>query len=67
MTLTIARPREKKEQGANGQPPYNVVLLGNAHSFEYVIRMREALFGHPPEERGYRMVGEVHTTGRAVP
>ena len=66
MTLTIARPREKKEQGAKGQPPYNVVLLGNAHSFEYVIRMLKALFGRPPE-RGYRMVGEVHTTGRAVP
>ena len=47
-------------------PPYNVVLLGNAHSFEYVIRMLKALFGRPPE-RGYRMVGEVHTTGRAVP
>ena len=62
----IARPQEKKEQKIEGLPPYNVVLLDdNDHSFEYVIRMLEKLFGHPPQ-RGYRMAMEVHTKGRVV-
>lgn len=66
MTSTTTRPREKKEQKTKGLPPYNVILLDDGdHSFEYVIRMLNVLFGHPPEE-GYRMAMEVHTTGKVV-
>ena len=66
MTSTITTPREKKEQKTQRLPPYNVVLLDDDdHSFEYVIVMLKALFGHP-SERGYKMAMEVHTTGRVV-
>ena len=66
MSSTITTPREKKEQKTQELPPYNVVLLDDDdHSFEYVIVMLKALFGHPPES-GYKMAMEVHTTGRVV-
>ncbi len=66
MTSTITAPKEKTEQRTQGLPPYNVVLLNDDdHSFEYVIVMLKALFGHPPE-KGYKMAMEVHTTGRVV-
>jgi ATP-dependent Clp protease adaptor protein ClpS len=66
MTSTITAPREKKGHRTQGLPPYNVVLLDDDdHSFEYVIVMLKALFGHPPE-KGYKMATEVHTTGRVV-
>jgi ATP-dependent Clp protease adaptor protein ClpS len=66
MTSASAQPREKKEQKAKGQLPYNVILLNDdEHSFVYVVRMLKTLFGHPPE-RGYRMALEVHTTGRVI-
>jgi ATP-dependent Clp protease adaptor protein ClpS len=66
MVSSITRPQEKREQKTAGLPPYNVILLDdNDHSFEYVIRMLEKLFGHPPH-RGYRMAMEVHTKGRVV-
>jgi ATP-dependent Clp protease adaptor protein ClpS len=65
-TSTTTRPQEKKEQKTEGLPPYNVVLLDdNDHSFEYVIRMLNKIFGHPPE-KGYQMAIKVHTTGRVV-
>jgi ATP-dependent Clp protease adaptor protein ClpS len=66
MTSTITRPQEKKEQKTEKLPPYNVILLDdNDHSFEYVIRMLNKVFGHPPE-KGHRMAVEVDTTGRVV-
>jgi ATP-dependent Clp protease adaptor protein ClpS len=66
MTTTTTRPQEKKKQQTKGLPPYNVVLLDDdEHSYEYVIHMLKALFGHPPE-KGYRMAVEVDTTGRVI-
>jgi len=66
MTSTISRPQEKKKQKTKGQPPYNVVLLDDDdHSYEYVIHMLEAIFGHPPQ-KAYRMAVEVDTTGRVI-
>ena len=66
MTSPTTRPREKKERKTEGLPPYNVVLLDDDdHSFEYVIQMLKAIFGHP-EALGYRMAMEVHTRGRVV-
>ncbi len=66
MTSSTTQPREKKKHKTEGLPPYNVVLLDDDdHSFEYVIYMLKALFGHPPE-KGYRMAVEVDTRGRVV-
>jgi len=66
MTSTITRPQEKKKQKTKEQPPYNVVLLDDDdHSYEYVIHMLEAIFGHPPQ-KAYRMAVEVDTTGRVI-
>jgi ATP-dependent Clp protease adaptor protein ClpS len=63
-----ALPSRKSRQAAKSrrQPPYNVILWNDEHhSYEYVIRMLQELFGHP-QERGYQLAHEVDTTGRAV-
>ena len=66
MTDTITRPLEATERETEGLPPYNVVLLDDDdHSYEYVIFMLKALFGHPPE-KGYELAREVDATGRVV-
>jgi ATP-dependent Clp protease adaptor protein ClpS len=66
IASTTARPKEEKKRKTEGLPPYNVVLLDDdEHSFDYVVRMLKAIFGHPPE-KGYRMAMEVHTTGRVI-
>src|SRR5262249_1919325 len=57
MTLpeTTTRPKEKEEHKTKRQPPYNVILHNDDdHSFEYVIRMLQRLFGYPPE-KGFLM------------
>ena len=55
-----ARPKSKK------LPPWNVVLLNDDdHSYEYVIEMLLALFGHP-KEKGFQLAKEVDTTGRVI-
>lgn len=60
-------PVDQKKSTKPRQPPlYNVILLDdNDHSYEYVIEMLKALFGHPPE-RGYRMAEEVDAKGRVI-
>ena len=66
MTDTIARPRERTRKKTERLPPYNVVLLDDEdHSYEYVIFMLKAIFGHPPE-KGYKMAKKVDTTGRVI-
>jgi ATP-dependent Clp protease adaptor protein ClpS len=55
-----------EEQKTRRQPPYNVVLLNDDdHTFEYVIEMLKALFGHPVET-GYQLAKMVDTKGRAI-
>lgn len=47
-------------------PPWNVVLLDDDdHSYEYVIRMMQSVFGASPQ-RAYRVACEVDSSGRAV-
>jgi ATP-dependent Clp protease adaptor protein ClpS len=72
MSDTITLPRtskkakEQEEQKTKRQPPYNVILLNDDdHSFDYVIGMLQKLFGYP-QEKGYQMAYEVHTTGRVI-
>ena len=54
------------EQRTKRQPPYHVVLLNDDdHTYEYVIEMLKALFGHPVE-KGYQLAKVVDTKGRAI-
>jgi|SRR5438105_5889329 len=60
------RVKEEEEQKTKRQPPYNVILLNDDdHSYEYVIRMLQQLFGHPPE-KGFQLAKEVDTSGRVI-
>lgn len=46
--------------------PWNVVLLDDdEHSYEYVIRMMQELFGHSLE-RAFQIAKTVDTEGRAI-
>jgi ATP-dependent Clp protease adaptor protein ClpS len=69
MSSTVTVPgvaRPELEEKVKRQPPYNVVLLDDDdHTFAYVIVMLKQLFGYP-EEKGWQLAEEVHTTGRAV-
>lgn len=66
MSQPATLPQEETDQQTKRQPPYHVILLNDDdHTFEYVIRMLKALFGHA-EERGYQMAVEVHTRGRVI-
>ena len=54
------RPRPKR------QPRYHVILWNDDdHSYDYVIDMMQALFGHPPP-MGRRIASEVDNSGRAI-
>lgn len=56
----------EQEQRTKRQPPYHVVLLNDDdHTYDYVIEMLKALFGHPVE-KGYQIAKVVDTKGRAV-
>src|SRR5436190_9806658 len=60
--IAPAEPTRKPKR----QPPYHVILLDDdSHTYDYVIRMLKALFGHQ-EERGYQLAKEVDTTGRVI-
>jgi ATP-dependent Clp protease adaptor protein ClpS len=57
------RPKRKPPRRL---PPFNVVLLDDDdHTYEYVVEMLKKVFGHP-EERGYKMVEELDTSGRVI-
>ena len=61
-----AKPQRGGKRKPKKLPPYNVVLLDDDdHSYEYVIQMLRALFGHP-EEMGFKLAKEVDTSGRAI-
>ena len=63
---TLPEAEVETQQRTKRQPPYHVVLLNDDdHSYEYVIEMLKALFGHPVE-RGYQLAKVVDTKGRAV-
>ncbi len=48
------------------EPQYNVVLIDDdEHTYEYVVRMLQTLFGHSLED-SYAMACEVDATGRVI-
>lgn len=66
----LAPPRRKTVVETEEQtlriPPYHVVLLDDDdHTYEYVIEMLMALFGHGME-KAYAMAVEVDRRGRVV-
>ena len=62
----VALPVAEEETKQKTQPPYHVILLDdNDHTYEYVIRMLHAIFGHS-EQRAYDMACEVDNAGRVI-
>jgi ATP-dependent Clp protease adaptor protein ClpS len=56
----------EEQQQTKRQPPYHVVLINDDdHTYQYVIEMLKALFGHPVE-KGYQLAKIVDTKGRAI-
>ena len=65
-TTTLPETEVAQEEQTQRQPPYNVILLNDDdHTYEYVIEMLKALFGHP-DEKGYQLAKIVDTQGRAI-
>jgi len=65
-TATLPDTDVEQEQRTKRQPPYNVILMNDDdHTYEYVIEMLKALFGHPVE-KGYLLAKMVDSTGRAI-
>jgi ATP-dependent Clp protease adaptor protein ClpS len=63
-----SRPEVQRDRRAKPkrQPPYHVILWNDEdHSYVYVVRMLQRLFGHPPE-RGFALAREVDRRGRAI-
>ena len=68
MSGTTALPDTdvEQDQKTKRQPPYNVILLNDDdHTYEYVIEMLKALFGHPVE-KGFQLAKVVDTQGKAI-
>jgi ATP-dependent Clp protease adaptor protein ClpS len=62
----LARPKPDSKTKPQKLPPYNVVLLNDDdHTYEYVIEMLTALFGHS-KEKGFQLAKEVDSTGRVI-
>jgi len=58
--------RADKKKKPKRQPPYHVILWNDDdHTYEYVIRMMQKLFGHPIEQ-GMLIAQEVDARGRAI-
>ncbi len=58
--------RVEQRRRPKRQPRYHVILWDDDdHSYDYVIRMMQELFGHP-YERGYEMACQVDKAGRAI-
>jgi ATP-dependent Clp protease adaptor protein ClpS len=60
------RRRPQNDQRRKRQPRYHVILWNDDdHSYDYVIRMMQELFFHPPEQ-GFVIAREVDKVGRAI-
>lgn len=63
---TEERLESKRQQKPKRQPRYHVILWNDEdHSYPYVVRMLQQLFGHP-NTRGYQLAEEVDKRGRAI-
>ena len=63
---TVPRRKSDKKKKPKRQPPYHVILWDDDfHTYTYVIRMLQKLFGYPIE-KGMLIAEEVDTKGRVV-
>jgi ATP-dependent Clp protease adaptor protein ClpS len=63
---TVRKTRVKPQRKPPTLPKYNVVLLDDDdHTYEYVIEMLRAIFGHT-QEHGFKIAEEVDQHGRAI-
>ena len=66
LVETATRRKTKRQQKPKRQPRYHVILWNDDdHSYPYVVRMLQQLFGHP-SPRGYRLAEEVDKRGKAI-
>ncbi len=69
MTTELQEQREQRvrtKAGNRPAPMWNVVLLDDDdHTYEYVMRMAQELFGHS-HERAFRLAQTVDEHGRAI-
>ena len=64
--MATASPQSKTDQETDQPVPWNVVLIDDDHhTYEYVIKMMQELFAHPPE-RAVEIAKKVDKDGRAV-
>ena len=60
--VSPAQPKQLPDH----EPPYHVILYDDDdHTYEYVIEMLQAIFGHPLE-RGFQLAKEVDKSGRVI-
>ncbi len=60
------KQKERQRSRPKRQPRYHVVLWDDdEHSYDYVIRMMQELFGYT-YERGYQLAKEVDSAGRTT-
>ena len=65
MTPTTA-PKERTRKKTRLAPRWNVILLDDdEHSYDYVVEMLGAVFGHSVET-AFQMAVEVDSTGRVI-
>jgi ATP-dependent Clp protease adaptor protein ClpS len=63
---TVPERKKEEKKKPKRQPPYHVILWNDDdHTYDYVVRMMQRLFGHPVE-KGMQIAKEVDTQGRAV-
>lgn len=61
MAAPMVEPGTSRRPETESLSPYHVVLLDDAHSVYYAIRMLEEMFGHSPEKEA-KMAKEVHAS-----
>lgn len=65
-TRTTTQGQTATEERVDQPRQWNVILLNDEeHTYEYVIRMMQVIFGHSPE-RAYQIARTVDTQDRAV-
>ncbi|PHS02922.1 MAG: Clp protease ClpS [Blastopirellula sp.] len=66
QTIVKTKTKPKKEVKRKRQPRYHVLLWNDEdHTYEYVILMLRAVFGHTVE-KGFQIAESVDNAGRAV-
>lgn len=60
------RKSEAQSSKPKQTPRYNVILWDDDdHSYEYVVRLMQTLFGYPVEQ-GFQLACEVDNTGKVI-